>query len=357
MSRYSRQIVLQEIGLAGQEKLLNASVLCVGAGGLGSPALLYLAAAGVGRIGIVDFDVVDKTNLQRQTLFTTEQIGESKAQAAKLRLESLNPEIEIRAYVEELNQDNAQSLFKNYDIIIDAVDNFSTKFLINDAGIKIGKPVIYGAISGYDGFVSVFGARNGPCYRCLISKSPSGHIQNCAEAGVIGAVAGNVGTVQAMEAIKLILNHENFTLLVGKVWMIDMQSMQSKVLSLAKDPKCPTCSKEKNEIILSYSSPICKNIQEATFEQVEKNADAIIIDVRELEEWEAGHIEEARHLPLSILEKQERIFDFPKSSEIFLYCHSGKRSKKALEIITAKGYSNSYSLIGGYQAWLESQTL
>lgn len=352
-TRYKRQIVLPEIGKEGQKRLSNASILCIGAGGLGCPALLYLTAAGIGHIGIVDFDTVDETNLQRQVLFTTDQIGQNKAETAKERLSSLNPDIKITAYAQELNKKNAQELFQNYDVIIDGTDNFPTKFLINDAAIKAGKPFIYGSISGFDGQVSVFGAPNAPCYRCLFPDAPKGHIPNCAEAGVIGAVAGIIGTTQAMEAIKLIINHDSLVPLVGKIWTIDMHSMDTRILTLSKNPSCPICSKEKKEITLQYNSPVCGYIPEVTIEQVKKNTKALIIDVREIDEWNAGHIHNAQHVALSSL-IQGNIPDLPADREIFLYCEIGQRSKKAAQIMKAEGYLNVYNVVEGYGAWLKS---
>ena len=230
--RYKRHLVLPEIGNEGQEKISRASVLCIGAGGLGCPALLYLAAAGVGRIGIVDFDKVDETNLQRQVLFTTDDLNRNKAEVAKERLSKLNPDIEINAVPEELDNKNAEGLFSGYDIIIDGSDNFETKFLINDVAVKTGKPFIYGSILGFDGQVSVFNYNDGPCYRCLFPQAPEGHIPNCAEAGVIGAVAGIIGTTQVMEAIKITVGHESFEPLSGKLWTIDLHTMENRLLQL-----------------------------------------------------------------------------------------------------------------------------
>ncbi len=350
--RYRRQITLPEIGEEGQKKISKASVLCIGAGGLGCPALLYLTAAGVGRIGIIDFDEVDETNLQRQVLFTTKQIGQNKANAAKENLEALNSTINIKAYAEELTDQNARALFNDYDIIIDGTDNFATKFLINDTAVKLGKPFIYGSISGFDGQVSVFGLPNSPCYRCLFPHAPKGHVPNCAEAGVIGAVAGIIGTTQAMEVIKLIVEHESFTPLISKLWSIDMRSMENKLLSLSKNPQCPTCSKPKEEITLNYTSPVCSIIPEMTAQQAKKNKEALLIDVREIDEWKAGHIEGAQHIPLSTL-MQGYSPDLPTDSDIILYCQIGQRSQQAAQILKSQGYLNVYNMIDGYNGWLK----
>lgn len=352
-NRYERQIVLPEIGATGQRKISKASVLCIGAGGLGCPALLYLAAAGVGRIGIVDFDIVDETNLQRQVLFTVGQIGQNKAEAAKKRLEALNPQITIKSYPVELTDKNAEDLFDDYDIIIDGTDNFAAKFLINDAAVKSGKPFIYGSILGFDGQLSVFNTPDGPCYRCLFPEAPSGYVPNCAEAGVIGAVAGIIGTAQAMEAIKIIVRHEGLLPLIGKIWMLDMRSMESRLLTLHRNPDCPICSKQKKDILLQYSSPVCRIIPEIIPQQVRANKTALLIDVREKEEWEAGYIEGAKLAPLSEL-AQGRIPNIPKNCEIIVHCQKGKRGLHAAEILRARGYLNVSNMEGGYEAWLKS---
>jgi adenylyltransferase/sulfurtransferase len=350
--RYKRQIVLPEIGIEGQGKIANTSVLCIGAGGLGCPALLYLVAAGVGHIGIVDFDVVDETNLQRQIIFTTEQIGQNKAEAATKRLTALNPNIKIQPYPEELTDKNAERLFNKYDIIIDGTDNFSTKFLINDAAIKTGKPFIYGSILGFDGQVSIFGMPNRPCYRCLFPEPPKGHVPNCTEAGIIGAVAGIVGTTQAMEAIKLIVGHESFKPLIGKIWSIDMHSMENKLLSLSKNPACAVCSKEKEEIILNYASPVCEIVSEITAKQAQQHNDALIIDVREIDEWNAGHIENSQHIALSSL-MQGHTPNLPTNRDIILYCQIGQRSLQAAQILKSQGYINIINMSDGYIGWLK----
>ena len=350
INRYARQTILPEIGLEGQSKLGKASILCVGAGGLGCPALLYLAAAGIGHIGIIDFDTVDESNLQRQTLFTTEQIGLNKAIAAHMRLTALNPGITITAYPEELTNHNAENLFNTYDIIIDGTDNFAAKFLINDTAVKTRKPFIYGSILGFDGQLATFNHQNGPCYRCLFPEEPKGHIPNCAEAGIIGAVAGMIGTAQAMETIKIITGHKSFKPLAGKLWTIDMRTMDNNLLSLPKNPDCSVCSKPKQEITLQYTSPSCQTATEITAQQAQTNTTALLIDVRERDEWDAGHIQGATLIPLSDL-NQGLTPDLPKDREIIIYCKSGMRSQQALHIMRAQGFTNLTNMTGGYLAW------
>lgn len=348
--RYIRQTVLPEIGPEGQQKLLRSSVLCIGAGGLGSPALLYLAAAGVGRIGIADFDAVDESNLQRQILFTSDSVGKSKTSQAKERLQSFNPAIKIETYEGGLNAQNAPDLFQSYDVIIDGTDNFETKFLINDAAVKYGKPWVYGAIQGFDGQASVFNAQSGPCYRCLYPAPPKGHIANCAEAGVIGAVAGLVGVTQALQAIQLITGHKSFEPLIGRLWTLDARTMRTHTLTLPKNSDCPVCGRNKEDIVLRYKAPVCRFIPEISPDQARKKTDGILIDVREREEWARGNIEGAQHWPLS--QALEGIIpDFPQDKKIILYCQKGIRSLQAAQILKEKGFLDVYNLTGGYDAW------
>lgn len=354
MARYKRQEILPEIRAAGQKRISAARVLVVGAGGLGCPVLLYLAGAGIGTLGIIDHDRVDISNLQRQVLYTTEDQGKLKAAAAQTRLLRLNPDIVINAYLEELTEINALGLFSAYDVIVDGTDNFSAKFLINDAAVKTGKPVVYGAIQGFEGQASVFDALRGSCYRCLHPQPPQGTIFNCAEAGVMGALAGIVGTVQAMEVIKLVVGHDSLRPLIGKLWMIDARTMETHTLNILKQKNCPACSKAVSEITLQNYSPVCSA---AMAEEVDCNdtdvlTGALLIDVRELPEWETGHIEGARHLPLSVLQINPKAFTPPEGGKTcILYCQKGMRSKKAAEILLNAGFGNVRSLSGGYEAW------
>ena len=354
MDRYKRQIVLPEIGEEGQEKISAASVLVVGAGGLGCPVLQYLAAAGIGRIGIVDFDVVDETNLQRQILFDVNDIGNNKAQCAAKHLSALNPEINIEVFDYELTDKNAEELFLRFDLVIDGTDNFSTKFLINDAALKVGVPFIYGSILGFEGQISVFGVDDGPCYRCLFPSPPKGHIPNCAEAGVIGAVAGMIGTMQAMEAIKLIVGHAELSPLIGKLFIVDVRTMETQLLSLAKDHECQVCSKEKAKIKLSHDQQICGIIPEIMPNEIRGRGDALLIDVREKDEWDLGHIEGAQLVSLSWL-LAGNTPDIPKEKNVILYCQKGVRSMQAAQFLKAANFQNISSMFGGYEKWLEEE--
>ena len=351
--RYNRQICLPEIGQEGQERLLRASVLCVGAGGLGSSALLYLAAAGVGRIGIIDFDWVDESNLQRQVIFSTEAVGRSKAAEATQRLRTLNPHIQVVCHDEELNAESAARLFPAYDLVLDGTDNFETKFLINDAAVKFGKPWVYGAIQGFDGQASVFNYQDGPCYRCLQPEKPKGHVMNCAAAGVIGAVAGIIGVTQALQAIQMITGHRDFVPLAGKIWLLDTRTMQTRLLHLKKNSACPACGSGKNDIVLRYASALCAAITDISAQQLNEKEGHILIDVREDAEWQAGHIKGAVLWPLSRMVAGQ-VPVLQKDSDIILYCQRGARSLHAAMILRDEGFTRLGTLSCGYEGWPES---
>ncbi|MCB1782533.1 MAG: HesA/MoeB/ThiF family protein [Alphaproteobacteria bacterium] len=352
--RYARQIVLPEIGEAGQDRLARASVLCVGAGGLGCPALLYLAAAGVGRIGVIDADTVDLSNLQRQVLFSTAQVGENKALAAAERLRHLNPEIQVEAYPERLTAENSVKLFPAYDLIIDGTDNFSSKFLINDASLACGVPFIYASILGFEGQIGVFGLEDGPCYRCLFPHAPEGDVPTCAQAGVIGALAGMMGAMQAMEAVKIIVGHERFAPLSGKLWTIDARDMAPRVLSLPRSPDCPICHETKEHIMFGLFQNSSPRVPDLSPVEARSHSGALFVDVREANEWDAGHIEGAQHFALSRL-LQGQTPDWPKDREIILYCAHGQRSLQAAKILQKQDYTNLSNMAGGYAAWCSAR--
>lgn len=353
--RYSRQEILAEIGVSGQKKLSAARVLVVGAGGLGCPAMQYLAGAGIGTIGIIDHDNVDISNLQRQVLYDTADAGKPKAAIAKERLLRLNPHITVNAYVQELTAENAISLFSGYDVIIDGTDNFPARFLINDAAVKLGKPVIYGAIQNFEGQVSVFDSVRGPCYRCLHPEPPQGLVLNCAESGVMGPLAGIVGTMQAMETIKILAGHSSFSPLIGKLWLVDTRSMETGLIAIPRNKNCSVCSCAPAQITLKNCSPVCSAAmtKEICFDDVMLD-NAVLVDVRERSEWEEGHIKGAKHFPLSSLQKDAKAFaGVADNKNIVLYCQKGARSKKAAEILLSEGFLNIYSLRGGYESWQE----
>ena len=365
MNRYARQTVLPEMGQEGQERLKSASVLCIGAGGLGSPALLYLAAAGIGCIGLVDDDAVDISNLQRQVLFKEADQGKSKVEAAKAALAELNSECQIDAYFERFSAENAEELLKNYDVIIDGTDNFSSKFLINDACVKFGKPLVYGSILGFVAQVSVFWAKgknyHGPCYRCLYPKPPSGHIPNCAEAGVIGAMAGIAGTVQALEAIKMALGLEwckekNLEPLLGTLWILDARSMQTKTLKLNKRHQCAVCSANPSDIVLEQAEESCaaktdvKNI--SAEDAAKRMGKAVFIDVREAHELASGRIPKALHIPLgTLLSNEDSVGDIASDTPVIVYCQHGIRSFSGASHLVALGFKNVAHITGGIVRW------
>ncbi|HSK28526.1 MAG TPA: HesA/MoeB/ThiF family protein, partial [Candidatus Limnocylindria bacterium] len=351
-NRYSRQTILPEIGETGQERIGAAHVLIVGAGGLGCPSLLYLTAAGVGAIGIIDDDNVDVSNLQRQVLFDTKDAGRSKAKAAKKHLEIRNPDISITCFPERLDVSNALQIMGGYDVIVDGTDNFAAKFLINDAAVKLGKPVVYGSILGFEGHASVFWAKEGPCYRCLYPAPPAGYVPNCAEAGVIGALAGIVGSVQSMEVIKLLTGGEALRPLIGKLWVTDARTMQTSNFAIPKNPACPVCSRHPEDIILKDEPQLCvAAMREVSIKDVGDHA--LFIDVREKDEWDAGHIEGAVHLPLSALMAGKKA-ELMKANAYVVYCAKGARSLKAIEILEAQGIHGALNLKGGYDGLRKS---
>lgn len=364
IKRYARQTALPEIGSAGQKKLGAARVLCVGAGGLGSPALQYLAGAGIGTLGIVDGDRVDISNLHRQTLFDTRDEGQPKASTAAQKLRDVNPDITIQAYDEELTDKNALALFAGYDVILDGTDNFAAKFLINDAAVHLGKPVVQGAIDAFEGRVAVFGLAGGACYRCLHPAPPKTRIGNCAENGVMGALAGIVGAAQALEAVKIILGHASLAPLSGRLWMIDARTMSTSILSVKKNRNCPACAAPA-QITLEYAPAACSAADIACaaadiacaaadidWAAAESLRGAALFDVREAEEWRLGHVPGAKHLPLSALRENPSLLPV-SGAPCVLYCQRGQRSRAAAEILGRAGHKNVYSVKGGYEAWAQ----
>jgi len=357
--RYSRHLLLPEVGLEGQRKLKAARVLCVGAGGLGSPLALYLAAAGVGTLGIVDFDAVDLTNLQRQIVHGTSGVGTPKLGSATARLTDLNPNVKIEGFETRLTSANALEIFAGFDVIVDGTDNFPTRYLVNDACVLLGKPNVYGSIFRFEGQASVFDARHGPCYRCLYSEPPPpGLVPSCAEGGVLGVLPGIIGTIQALETIKLILGAGEP--LIGRLLLFDALRLRFRELSLRKDPACPICGTNPTirELIdyeafcgigaePAYAGP------EITVQELERELaigkPITVVDVREPHEWEIVHLEGARLIPLGQL--PTRLNELDGHDEIVLHCHHGARSMKALEILRGAGFGKVRSLKGGIDEW------
>jgi molybdopterin/thiamine biosynthesis adenylyltransferase/rhodanese-related sulfurtransferase len=360
--RYSRHLIMPEVGMEGQLKIKAAKVLCIGTGGLGAPLGLYLAAAGVGRIGLVDFDVVDTTNLQRQVLFGTSDVGQPKTAAAANRLRNLNPDIRIDTYETQLTSANALELFKDYDIIVDGTDNFPTRYLVNDACVITGKPNVYGSIFRFEGQITVFGYPGGPCYRCLYPEPPPpGLVPSCAEGGVLGVLPGIVGTIQAAETLKLIIGKGEP--LIGRLLLFDALAMKFRELKLRKNPDCPVCGTHPTVTKLIDYAEFCgvrgeeapttvTNVPEITAPELkarlDKGDDIYVLDVREPHEYQICNIN-GHLIPLG--ELPQRVHELDSSREIVAHCKSGKRSAQAVEFLRGAGFRKISSLKGGILAW------
>jgi adenylyltransferase/sulfurtransferase len=361
--RYSRHLIMPEVGMEGQLKLKNAKVLCIGAGGLGSPLTLYLAAAGVGRLGIVDFDVVDFTNLQRQVIHGTADVGKPKLASAQETIREINPNVEVVGYQTRLTSENALELFANFDIIVDGTDNFPTRYLVNDACVLLGKPNVYGSIFRFEGQASVFDARKGPCYRCLYPEPPPpGLVPSCAEGGVLGVLPGIVGCIQAMEAIKLIIGQGQP--LIGRLLVFDALGVKFRELKLRKDPNCPVCGTHPTITrLIDYEqfcgirgeehTPMMTGIPEITPQEVKKMMDEkqpfVLIDVREPHEFQICRIPGSTLIPLG--EVPKRMHELDSAQEIVVHCRSGQRSAKAVELLMKAGFQKIHNLKGGILAW------
>ncbi|HTY11299.1 MAG TPA: molybdopterin-synthase adenylyltransferase MoeB [Bacteroidota bacterium] len=362
--RYGRHLIMPEVGMDGQKKLKAASILLVGAGGLGSPLGLYLAAAGVGRIGIVDFDVVDYSNLQRQILHSTKDVGRPKLASAKERLEGINPFVKIETHEMHLNSENALGLFAEYDIIIDGTDNFPTRYLVNDACVLTGKPNVYGSIFRFEGQASVFATKDGPCYRCLYPEPPPpGLVPSCAEGGVLGILPGIIGTIQANEAVKLIIGKGEP--LAGRLLLFDALKTKFRELKLRKNPDCPVCGQHRTITSLIDYEAFCgvqagwdtftrEEQYEITVDQLkqrlDKKDDLFILDVREPQEYQIcnlnGYLIPLRDLP-------KRINELDTAKEIVVHCKVGGRSRQAVEFMKQAGFRKVKNLVGGIDEWAE----
>jgi molybdopterin/thiamine biosynthesis adenylyltransferase/rhodanese-related sulfurtransferase len=362
--RYSRHIGLSEVGESGQRRLKQSSVLIVGAGGLGSPAALYLAAAGVGRIGIVDFDNVDLSNLQRQVLHDTAAVGSPKTQSARARLEAINPFVRVESIEAELNASNALEIIGGYDVVVDGTDNFKTRYLTNDACVLLGRPNVYGSVLRFEGQASVFGTPDGPCYRCLFREPPPpGLVPNCAEAGVLGVLPGLMGTIQATEAIKLILGIGDT--LAGRLLLVDALRMNFRMIRLRRDPDCPACGTRELKELIDYdefcgTSPSHEGTRSSSVREIAprelsdrlRRGDVIdLIDVREPYEWRIARIEGARLIPLGRIGASAS--EIARDRDVVLYCHHGARSQVAGEALVAQGFDRIWNLSGGIDRWSE----
>ena len=359
--RYSRHLIMPEVGMEGQLKLKTAKVLCIGAGGLGSPLALYLAAAGVGTLGVVDFDVVDYTNLQRQVIHTTADVGRKKLDSAADKVKAINPFIQLRPFETRLTSENALEIFRDFDIVVDGTDNFPTRYLVNDACVLTGKPNVYGSIFRFEGQVSVFATKDGPCYRCLYPEPPPpGLVPSCAEGGVLGILPGLVGIMQATEAIKLILGKGEP--LIGRLLLVDALGMRFRELKLRKNPECPACGKhptvtkliDYNEFcgIRGEEKPVTSNVPEIQPEELKAKLDAgediFILDVREPHEYQICNLQ-GYLIPLGELPK--RAHELDSSREIVAHCRSGVRSAKAVSFLQQAGFHKVKNLAGGILAW------
>ena len=370
LSRYARHLSLPEVGRQGQTRLKNSRVLIVGVGGLGSPVALYLAAAGVGTLGLVDFDEVDITNLQRQILHGTEEIGKPKLESAKRRISSVNPNVHIVKHSCRLDSDNALEIMENYDVVVDGTDNFPTRYLVNDACVLLGKPNVYGSIFRWEGQVSVFAKDEGPCYRCLFREPPPpGLVPNCAEAGVLGVLPGVVGSLQALEVIKLILDEGDS--LVGRLLIFDALELKWREVKLKRNPDCPVCGDEPTQKeLIDYDvfcglqgeqsedprdslKRFCEMEPSQLKDQLGSNNPPFILDVRESFEWDIVNLGDFGSYLIPLGELEQRIDEIPDDREIVVHCRSGVRSAKAANILADNGFSGLHNLSGGILAWID----
>jgi molybdopterin/thiamine biosynthesis adenylyltransferase/rhodanese-related sulfurtransferase len=362
--RYSRHLILPEVGLAGQKKICSTSVVCIGAGGLGSPIAMYLAAAGIGKIGIVDFDTVDFSNLQRQIIHGTPDVGRSKAESARDTIQRINPKVEVVLHNTRITSENALDILAQYDIVVDGTDNFPTRYLTNDACVLLKKPNVYGSIFRFEGQASVFAPHlNGPCYRCLYPEPPPpGMVPSCAEGGVLGVLPGIIGTIQATEILKLALGKGSS--LIGRLLLFNALEMKFREVRLRRDPKCPLCGENPTITKLIDYEMFCgitpqadvpaSNPDEVTVQEMKKALEdpalgIRVIDVREPDEHQIAHVKGVPLFPLSTLERQFTELD--PNQQIYIHCKSGVRSMRALQFLRQQGFKYVKSVQGGISAW------
>lgn len=364
LARYGRHLTLPQVGIEGQQRLKAASVIVVGTGGLGSPIAMYLAAAGIGRIGLVDFDVVDASNLQRQIIHSDRAVGTPKVESAAARLRDLNPAIAIDSYPVPLTRHNALDILAGYDLILDGTDNFPTRYLLNDAAVMLGKMVVYGSIYRFEGQVSVFGAPDGPCYRCLLPEPPPPHlVPSCAEAGVLGVLPGTIGTLQATEAIKVILGIGEP--LIGRLLLYDALDMSFETIKLSRRPNCPVCGDSPTITELIDYEDFCgmPAYEDSTYRashqaelapreinaRLESGEALVLLDVREPYELQISRLDHAIHIPMSQI--ASRRVEIPRDRPVVVFCHHGVRSSQVIEYLAAHGYTNLVNMQGGIDAW------
>jgi adenylyltransferase/sulfurtransferase len=360
--RYSRHLIIPDVAMDGQKRLKNAKVLCVGAGGLGSPALMYLAAAGVGTLGIVDFDVVDESNLQRQVIHGQSDVGRLKAESARDSVREINPLVNVVLHTERLDSSNAMEIFAPYDLIVDGTDNFATRYLVNDACVLLGKPYVWGSIYRFDGQASVFWAEHGPCYRCLYPEPPPpGMVPSCAEGGVLGVLCASIGSIQVTEAIKVLTGVGDP--LVGRLMIYDALEMTYRAVKVRKDPECPLCGKNPTVTELIDYEQFCGTVSDeaqlaaagSTITATElksmqdRGEDFLLVDVREPAEWEIVRIPGAVLIPKGDL--PSRLSELPQNKPVVMYCKTGVRSAETLALLKNAGFKDAVHVQGGVSAW------
>ncbi|WP_131742643.1 adenylyltransferase/sulfurtransferase MoeZ [Actinomadura roseirufa] len=366
VNRYSRHLIIPDVGMAGQKRLKNAKVLCVGAGGLGSPALMYLAAAGVGTLGVIDFDVVDESNLQRQVIHRQTSLGQPKAESAAATVREINPLIDVVVHNTALDRDNIMEIFGQYDLILDGTDNFATRYMVNDAAVLLGKPYVWGSIYRFDGQASVFWAEHGPCYRCLYPEPPPpGMVPSCAEGGVLGVLCASIGSIQVNEAIKLLTGIGEP--LVGRLMIYDALEMTYRSVKVRKDPECPLCGKNptQTELLEDYEAFCGAVSEEATeaakdstisvhdLKAMQDRGDAIfLVDVREPNEYDIVSIPGATLIPKGEFLNGAALERLPQDKKIVLHCKSGVRSAEALAVVKSAGFGDAVHVGGGVLAWV-----